>query len=217
MTKATVYLTRVFLFIGKYAVIILLVSAMLIFSFFTAMNIANNYIIIKDGLSLRAAVAIDGEDSTELSRYFSSEFLENDEVLNSSDYADFVIRTYDQETKIERIWSWPWSNEATATIVDFVGDIEGTLPTGSDGSDTNNKEAVKPPEWKNARYDVKLKKVEDSEGNKFWRIESMKLVEEVNSIREARPTPWPTPTLTPEGTQTPATDSGAATNASPAQ
>ena len=62
--------------------IITVVCALLIISFYLAMNTANIWVLIDDGLDARAGVVLMGEDADKLTSYFKPEFIAQDPVLH---------------------------------------------------------------------------------------------------------------------------------------
>ena len=58
-----------------------LVAALLVVGFYMAMNSANIYVLLTDGLTERADTIIAGADSSQLSDYFEDSYLANDTLL----------------------------------------------------------------------------------------------------------------------------------------
>ena len=81
----------------------------LIISFYLAMNTANIWVLIDDGLDARAGVVLMGEDADKLTSYFKPEFIAQDPVLqvglsDTSPYRDYEIRGYDHRVKMVSVW-----------------------------------------------------------------------------------------------------------------
>ena len=74
-------LKRLLDFIASRMLIITVVCALLIISFYLAMNTANIWVLIDDGLDARAGVVLMGEDADKLTSYFKPEFIAQDPVL----------------------------------------------------------------------------------------------------------------------------------------
>ena len=158
--------------------------ALVVLSFYAAMDFMNAQILVKDGLQLRAEVIIKGDDPTALSKVFSKSFLEQDTLLSSGIYRSYVISDLDYSVEVNFHLIMPWQNAITLRVTEEVSGIEGTV-LGSAESDDALSET--PPQWQNAVYNVRLIRYE---GN--WRIVGMDLVESLPS-----PTPSPTPELSP--------------------
>ena len=87
-------LKRFLNFIASRMFFLTVISALLIMSFYLAMNTANIWVLIDDGLTARASVVLMGEDSSDLSKYFKQEFISQDPVLqvglsDTSPYKDY--------------------------------------------------------------------------------------------------------------------------------
>ncbi len=162
---------------------------LVVLAFFAAMDYMNVRILVHDGLQSRAATVIEGEDPTTLSKVFSKNFLENDELLNSNTYQPYDISDYKYDLDVGFALILPWQKQATLTVTESITDIEGTLylATESDNGET-------PPTWAGAVYSLQVVRYEDN-----WRIVSMDTVE---LLPTPPPTPTPSPTAVPSPTAT---------------
>ena len=161
-------------------------AALIVLSFYAAMDFMNAQILVKDGLQLRAEVIIKGEDPTALSKVFSKSFLEQDTLLSSGIFRSYVISDFDYSAEVNFHLIMPWQNAITLRVTEEVSGIEGSV-LGSTESDDRLSET--PPQWQNAIYNVRLIRYE---GN--WRIVGMELIE---SLPSSTPPPTPTPDLSP--------------------
>lgn len=176
------FTTRMFWFI--------IIAGILIIAFYTAMNTANIYVLVTDGLNARAGVVLMQQDATELTKFFRRDFLENDQVLRvgmsaQSPYANYDIRGYDHQVKMEWMWCWPWDTVARAEITESISRIDGKVKSSkreeivAAGGDA----AQDPPAWHTGHYRVTLVR---SAGQ--WKISALQ--EEavvVSSALEASP------------------------------
>jgi len=169
-------------------------AALIVLSFFAAMDYMNVQILVKDGLQLRAKVIIQGEDPTALSKVFSRNFLEQDALLSSNVYRSYSIKNVDYNAKVGFQLIMPWQNAVELTVTEEIKRIDGTLAGGAEKSSTLSET---PPPWQNAVYRVRLVRYEDN-----WRIVSMTQVKALPSPTPS-PTPKPTPTTTPRATIVP--------------
>lgn len=152
-----------------------------VLAFFAAMDYMNVRILTSDGLQVRAAVIIQGEDPTTLSKVFSKGFLEQDKMLNSDKYQDYLVSDFDYEIEIGFALILPWQNTAKLRITERVSDIKAEVYTSNEMTETVSET---PPAWENAVYDITLARYEDN-----WRIVSMEQI-------EVLPQPSPSPTAT---------------------
>ncbi|NLT98425.1 MAG: hypothetical protein GXW96_09805 [Christensenellaceae bacterium] len=169
-------------------------AALVVLSFFAAMDYMNVQILVKDGLQLRAKVIIQGDDPTALSKVFSRNFLEQDALLSSNVYRSYSIKNIDYSAKVDFQLIMPWHNAVELNVTEEIKRIDGTLAGGAEKSSTPSET---PPPWQNAVYRVRLVRYEDN-----WRIVSMTQVEALPSPTPS-PTPKPTPTTTPRATIVP--------------
>ena len=150
-------------FFAKRAVAATLIALLLVSSFYIAMHTASIWIIVDDGMEARARAVICGEDTKQLSRYFTEDFIRQDPVLqvglgDASPYRDYSVRNFSHKVHFNSIWAWPWENIARADIVEEVPSIDGTiLPSLREAAIAAGGEAVtKPPAWNTGRYRVIL-------------------------------------------------------------
>ena len=93
-------------------------AALVVLSFFAAMDYMNVQILVKDGLQLRAKVIIQGDDPTALSKVFSRNFLEQDALLSSSVYRSYSIKNVDYSAKVDFQLIMPWQNAVELTVTE---------------------------------------------------------------------------------------------------
>jgi hypothetical protein len=175
------YLIRFLSYIIRNLFVLAIVAALIVVSFFIAMNASNIFILLNDGLEKRASVILVKEDANELNKFFTEEFLAEDNLLKQNEYIDFIIRSFDHQVSIQWMWNWPWSNKATATVVERVKNIDGELPDEKKSDEEKkSKKKIPPPKWKNAKY--KLFLVKDGIA---WKIDKMVFLETVVDKEEA--------------------------------
>ena len=175
-------LKRFLSFIASRMFMLTVVSALLIIAFYLAMNTANLWVLISDGLDARAGVVLMGEGEEELTKYFRQEFLSQDPVLrvalsDTSPYRDYDIRGYDHRVKMISVWSWPWETVARAEIIESIPAIDGTILSSKREAALaeGGEERLSPPKWATARYRVTLVR---SAGK--WMISNLQLLEQID-------------------------------------
>lgn len=145
------------------------IIAVIVLSFFVAMDYMNVRILAGDGLEARAGVIIAGDDPTTLSKVFSKGFLENDTMLYSDLYRQYLVSDFDYDLTIPLALILPWKNTVTLRITESIDAIEAKIYSSVE----NIAEVSEtPPAWNNATYDLTLVRYEDN-----WRIVSMELIE----------------------------------------
>ncbi len=187
------YSLRFVWYILKIVIIALSAFALLAAAFYIAMDSANVYVIVTDGMKARVTSALVPQDATDLSGFFTEEFLANN-IIDTSRYSDFTITGIDYDLTVESLWCNPWKNTATVTVVESVKDINYELPTDT----PEGVEPAKPPQWQRARYKITCLKINDA-----WRMDKVDLAKALPPA----PTPSPEPssyiTASPVPTTTP--------------
>lgn len=175
-------LRRLLSFIASRMFLATVISALLIISFYLAMNTANIWVLISDGMDARAGVVLMGADSEGLQNYFEAKFLAQDPVLqvglsDASPYKDYEIRGYDHRIQMVSVWSWPWEDVARAEIVESIPAIDGTIRSSRREAalQAGGEERLSPPKWSTSRYRVTLVR---SAGR--WKISNLQLLEQMN-------------------------------------
>lgn len=174
-------LKRFLSFIASRMFFLTIISALLIISFYLAMNTANIWVLIDDGLSARAAVVLMNEETTDLGKYFRQEFISQDPVLqvglsDSSPYKDYEIRGFDHRVKMVSVWSWPWENIARAEIIESIPAIDGTIRSSRREAalSAGGEARLSPPKWTTSRYRVTLTRTAGR-----WMISNLQLMEQI--------------------------------------
>lgn len=174
-------LKRLLSFLASRLFFLTVISALLIISFYLAMNTANIWVLIDDGLSARASVVLMQEDASELEKYFRPEFLAQDPVLqvglsDTSPYRDYEIRGFDHRVRMVSVWSWPWENVARAEIIESIPAIDGTIRSSKREAAlaAGGEARLSPPEWTTSRYRVTLTRTAGR-----WLISNLQLIEQI--------------------------------------
>lgn len=173
------YLRRMIWYIASRLILICLVLGIMVVTFYYAMNLTNIYVVLKDGMALRAQVVMMDEDASELTKYFQQSFLQQDSVLlaveqGNSPYKDYNVRGIDHRLNMEFTWVWPWDNTARVVITERIPRIDGRAKgsTAEELVAAGGSSALYPPAWQGGRYRVVLTKE-----NGQWHIKSLTLLE----------------------------------------
>lgn len=194
------YLRRLLWFLGSRLLIITFCLSLLTLAFFMAMNMANIYILLGDGLKARAEVVLTRDTATSLDSYFRDEFLSADPTLHvalseNSPYQDYEITNWEYDLKVMWMWSWPWEDSARATVSEGVREIRGSLVPQSQSLADQGLVSKTPPAWQGGEYEVTLLRA----GGR-WRISGLRqtrvFLPEETPAPAQDPTPSPAPQLT---------------------
>lgn len=150
----------------KNAAILLILLFVLAMAFFVAMNSANVYFVVMEGLEARASVVMNDSDTGEMGYYFTDRFMENDALLKSGKYANYVIGRYTYVSTPDIPVCWPWQTYITIRVAEWVGNIDGELSQDKLAEADANTRV--PPAWDNGIYAVSLA-YEDGK----WKIDSV--------------------------------------------
>ncbi len=174
----------------KNAVIITAILILLTLAFFLAMTSANVYIVAMEGMEARAAVVLNDTDTGELGYYFTENFLQNDSLLHSGKYRDYLIGRYTYALTPELPVCWPWQTGITIQASEWVGNVDGQL--SQDRVTESDAKTRVPPAWDNGVYAISMV-LQDGK----WKIDSVQLRA---VIKNPEPASAPTPPATPAPT-----------------
>ncbi len=83
MPTGVTYFMRVIIYLVRVLVILALVVALVYFVFNFATDATTCYMVVKEGLGMRAESIIEGSSQEGLNKLFTDSFLEKDSLLNS--------------------------------------------------------------------------------------------------------------------------------------
>ncbi len=181
--------------------LILVISCVCLVAFLSAARISNSYILVMEGMNLRASCIL-GESSTEeLSAYFTDGCIASDARLYDGSYLDYTITSYNYSVQVTRFHVWPWQQNSYVEITETMQSLKGS-PKTDDANATL-------PAWTTLRYRVNLVQ----RGGR-WSISGLTVLEvdpDVEPVATYDPdlsplpmaTPTPTPTASPVLSPTP--------------
>jgi hypothetical protein len=179
MADTGVKIARGILYVAGCVAAVILVIALLVLAYNTAMNTTNVNMIAKDAFARRAQAVLlpsgDYSDRTALEKLFTPRALADDPTLNSGYYDAFEITNYYEHADVELSIVWPWQEEAVLEVVEVVRDINGELAERNESA-VEDAVAEEPPliRWTNGVYKVTMKKDKVTE---TWRVNEMELIE----------------------------------------
>jgi len=168
------YLRRLLWFTASRLLIITFCAALVTLAFYMALNTANIYILVSDGMQARASMILTRESSSDLDNYFRGEFLAEDQALaiamsDSSPWVDYNITDYEYDLSMQWMWTWPWEDTATATISERVDGITGKVVAESQSLVNDGLISSSPPAWQGGEYTVTLYRADGR-----WRIAGLR-------------------------------------------
>lgn len=175
-------------------VAVIVVIALIIGAYYTAMNTMNVNMLVKDAFGKRAQSVLlpsaDGSDREMLEKLFAPQVLTTDIMFASSYYDDYEIINYYEHAAVKFSIVWPWEEETTVTVTERVRDIKGRRIDNDDAEQDESSvfadsERQKPLNWPNGVYEVVLKK---NTATDSWKIYDLTLVEPI-LLEEEEPEP----------------------------
>ena len=183
---------------------LLAIGALCILSFMSAARVSNAYILVNEGMSMRAECILKNSPENDLTNYFSLGCIQSDADERKNEAAPYAVMTvssYEYRLKIRNLHIFPWQ---IGTYVDVVEQIRGIK--GSFSAESGSVNSV--PDWTPRKYRLHLDKAEGR-----WLIGSIELLElnpklDVPATPDpnAEPLPIVTPSPVPTDTPPPAND-----------
>ena len=156
--ETVIYFRRLTWYIAGRMLLVCVLAGMLVCGFFMAMNAANIYVVLNDGMQKRVDVILTRQQAEELNKYFHADFLIADAALEgalngNSAYSDYNIQGFEYDLTIEKLWAWPWDSFANCTVVERVPSITGQVIASR-----RREVSERVPGWQGGRYDITLVK-----------------------------------------------------------
>ena len=147
---------------------IVVIIVLIMFAAFMGYDYANIYVSVNEGITQRAEVVLKEGDYTNLSKFYTQEYLELDSLLSNNPYRPFIVTNYDMRVKVKKISVWPWNNVAKVTIEEVVKGINAA-PKDSD------EENLTIPEWENGEKLIIMEK------SGRWRIKDIIMINPIEA------------------------------------
>ncbi len=165
-------------YILRILLLIVLLVTLVLGVFTTGLYTSNIYIILQDGMEKRAACILNESEFSELTEYFTDDFLLTDEALQKDAYAPFTVSAFDYRVDVEKLFAFPWESVVDVRIVEKLASIAAEPNEQSEG-------ALPPtlPEWPTTRCDVQFVRRDG-----HWLINRITVLE-TNPTQKALPTP----------------------------
>ena len=169
---------------------VLVIGALCILAFLSTARLSNAYILVNEGMPLRADCILKGESQTDLTPYFTSDCIESDAAqrgTSAAPYAGITVSSFEYSLSIKDMHIMPWHANTYIDVVEQIRAIKGSVPSES-GTHTI-------PDWAPRKYRLYLERVDGR-----WFIDSVELLELNPKIDPpATPDPYmdPLPIVTP--------------------
>lgn len=178
---------------------VLVIGALCILSFIAGSRLSNAYILVNEGMTMRAENMLKNVPDNELAVYFTEACIQSDAAEReacAAPYAGVAVSSYEYRLKIKDLHLLPWHISTYVDVVEQIRSVKGTVPAESG--------AASIPEWTPRKYRLHLGKIDGR-----WLIESVELLElnpklDVPATPDPNAEPLPIVTPSPVPTATPA-------------
>ena len=151
-------LLRFVQYLAKKVIILAIILCLAVLAAFIAYDCANIYIVITEGMALRATAILEGKVNIVLNKFFTQANFKADPLIKSNVYDDYIIQDYNIKMRVKWLWAWPWEEQVKAVIEESIPRIVG--------KPKNDEQEVKtPPSWQNGEKIVLLEKKDG-----YWKI-----------------------------------------------
>lgn len=170
---------------------ILIIGALCILSFISAARVSNAYILVNEGMTLRAECILKDSPDSDLASYFTSDCILGDasqRETSAAPYAGISVSSYEYSLKIRNMHILPWHVNTYVDVVEQIRGIKGSVSVESDAGT-----AI--PDWTPRMYRLHLGRTDGR-----WFIETVELLELNPKLDPpATPDPYadPLPIVTP--------------------
>ena len=187
------FFSRSSLYIARTIALIFLGIMMCVLAFVFCARLANLYILVNEGMSLRIECILQDGPKEELDNYFTADCIASDGRLYDTTYHPYTVSSYNYMLDFSRIRVWPWLSQLSVDVLEQTEHIVGTANSNAVDPDSA------PPPWTPIRYRLTASKVKGS-----WRISAIATLTVDPKIDplptydpERSPLPMATPTASP--------------------
>ena len=103
--------------------VIALIVVLCLTAFVTAMHISNIYILVTEGLELRAGYILQGGEIAPLTEYFTENFIAQDPALYAGTYSSFNVTNFIYKIEVKSLLTLPGDSTATVTTLKVPEDL----------------------------------------------------------------------------------------------
>ncbi len=181
---------RTIFYLLKTILLITGIFCLCLFAFLIGSRTSNAYILVNEGMSLRAEAILQSGEVPELAGYMTQACLHEDaaqRAQSAAPYSGYTVTSYDYSISVDRLHLYPWHSELYVDVVEQIGSISISV--------ADNSSTPELPKWTPIKYRLYLEKHEGR-----WFIGRIQLLELNPSIPPANtPDPYlePLPMVTP--------------------
>lgn len=136
-------------YILKILLVLVAAIALALGVFVAGLYTSNIYIILQDGMELRAECILQGGAQSDLTEYFTEDFIAQDTALSAGAYDQFTVSAFDYRLEVEKLFALPWEDTVDVRVVQKLASIAAAP---NDQSENTLPPAL--PEWPTTRCSV---------------------------------------------------------------
>ena len=166
--RAVTAVRRSVFYFMRAILVVLVIGALCILSFLSASRLSNAYILVNEGMTMRAECILKNAPENDLAVYFTPLCIQNDALqreTGAAPYAGMTVSSYEYSLKVQNMHIMPWHANTYVDVVEQIRGIKGSVSVES-GSGA----AI--PEWTPCKYRLYLDRTDGR-----WLIESVELLE----------------------------------------
>ena len=165
--RAVTAVRRSVFYFMRAILVVLVIGAVSILAFLSASRLSNAYILVNEGMTMRAECILKNASENDLAVYFTPSCIQNDAAqreTGAAPYAGMTISSYEYSLKIQNMHILPWHVNTYVDVVEQIRGIRGNVSSESG--------AASIPEWTPCKYRLYLDRTDGR-----WLIESVELLE----------------------------------------
>ena len=189
------FFSRSSLYIARTIVLVFCGVMLCLLAFISCARLANLYILVNEGMSLRIECILQDGPREELDNYFTAECIASDGRLQDTTYQPYTVSSYSYVLDFSHIRVWPWLKTMSVDVLEQADRI-----TGSANSNAVDPDSA-PPAWTPIRYRLSIRKVKGS-----WRIGAITTLTvdpKIDPLPTPDPSRSPLPMVTPSPSPVP--------------
>ena len=189
------FFSRSSLYIARTIVLVFCGLMLCLLAFISCARLANLYILVNEGMSLRIECILQDGPREELDNYFTAECIASDGRLQDTTYQPYTVSSYNYVLDFSHIRVWPWLKTMSVDVLEQADRI-----TGSANSNAVDPDSA-PPAWTPIRYRLSIRKVKGS-----WRIGAITTLTvdpKIDPLPTPDPSRSPLPMVTPSPSPVP--------------
>ena len=189
------FFSRSSLYIARTIVLVFCGVMLCLLAFISCARLANLYLLVNEGMSLRIECILQDGPREELDNYFTAECIASDGRLQDTTYQPYTVSSYNYVLDFSHIRVWPWLKTMSVDVLEQADRI-----TGSANSNAVDPDSA-PPAWTPIRYRLSIRKVKGS-----WRIGAITTLTvdpKIDPLPTPDPSRSPLPMVTPSPSPVP--------------